>query len=101
MSLGNDAAHLSYDIIFLHEIHIAFFCNFGVGKLPKVTRTEVEDAKKALHLRLRGRIGKRRFRFKIFTTLFIFHKNHVFLAQPGKRDNYRQLTTMFLNFELI
>ena len=36
-------------------------------------------------------------------TLFIFYKSHVFLAQPGKRDrdNYRQLTTMFLNFEQI
>ena len=36
-------------------------------------------------------------------TLFIFYKNQVFSAQPGKRDrdNYRQLTTMFLNFELI
>ena len=32
-----------------------------------------------------------------------FYKNHVFSAQPGKRDrdNYRQLTMMFLNFELI
>ena len=36
-------------------------------------------------------------------TLFIFYKNHVFSAQPGKgdKDNYRQLTMMFLNFELM
>ena len=36
-------------------------------------------------------------------TNFISYKNHNFSAQPGKRDrdNYRQLTTMFLNFELI
>ena len=38
-----------------------------------------------------------------FGTLFILYKNHVFSAQPGKRDrdNYRQFTTLFLNFELI
>ena len=32
-----------------------------------------------------------------------FIRTMFFLAQPGKRDrdNYRQLTTMFLNFELI
>ena len=31
-------------------------------------------------------------------TLFISYKNHVFSTQPGKRDrdNYRQLTMMFL-----
>ena len=39
----------------------------------------------------------------VYSTLFIFYKNHVFSAQPGKRDrdNYRQLTTTFLDFKQI
>jgi len=42
-------------------------------------------------------------RIELESTLFIFYKNQVFSAQPGKRDrdNYRQLTTMFLNFQQI
>ena len=39
----------------------------------------------------------------LHTVHFLFFISHVFLAQSGKRDrdNYKQFTTMFLNFQQI
>ena len=93
-----------------HDAALARAAGVAESRFARVLRCEITGTEFGMGLKTCVTIDIKRYGDRCvglcrvhWATLFSFYKNHVFSAQPGKRDrdNYSQLTTMFLNFQQI